>query len=518
MAFPATNDYMQSEGNSRKRVRISRDNEPRNAMEFANSSATVQAVSSSVTPTADSTHSHGAPCLFEQSLANVQTDLEAMRGLITCQICHRFMYEPYSLQCGHTYCYSCVSSWFKGKTKKNCPECRSVIDQTPTPSYIIKEMVLIFSGRNLLLPDGETSEEHINFANEEAEIVARDKADPDPRTGGLFKGIFRPGHTLQAIRDISDNVYRCPNCLHEVEDGWCNQCGEPVEDERGEGFSEYDTDDDLDGDLEDMDGNSDFGTVDGQHDAIELLGNGQILIRHARQRGTHSPVEVSSHTSDDDESDSELDEDETEFNSFIVPDDTNIYDDSASDHGLPDSEDFEPDSESIQQATSRHNRRARQTVVLSSDDEDAAPAQGSRSRVNRQVVNIDDEEEDELPAPIANRRGRTGLRQQNSIEASASSDGSDDGSERYGSIDSDGSDSEEAETIDPHLVPQFDFHRRSRANQMYRTDGSDQDSMEDDENDMHTDDLVGGVDFDDDQEEADDDDEGSDENSAGGDY
>ncbi|EMC91107.1 hypothetical protein BAUCODRAFT_45712, partial [Baudoinia panamericana UAMH 10762] len=159
-------------------------------------------------------------CEHEASLNTLQIDIDAMRHLVTCQICHRLLYEPYALSCGHTYCYSCSSQWFGSNRKKTCPDCRAVITQQPTPSYVIREMVLIFASRNQLLPDGETAEEHTKLAKEEAEIVAKDKANTDDKTGGLFKGCFlhRSGRIpLPPIHDSEDGVDRCPNCHWEVE-------------------------------------------------------------------------------------------------------------------------------------------------------------------------------------------------------------------------------------------------------------------------------------------------------------
>nr|POE51514.1 putative ring finger protein [Quercus suber] len=111
----------------------------------------------------------GLPCPHQQSLTSLLTDVNAMRNLITCQICHNLMYEPFSLACGHTYCYSCLSQWLGHN--KSCPDCRTRATQQPVPSYLVREMVLIFISRTQLLPDGETSEEHVKNAREEAGLV-----------------------------------------------------------------------------------------------------------------------------------------------------------------------------------------------------------------------------------------------------------------------------------------------------------------------------------------------------------
>ncbi|KAG9845128.1 hypothetical protein KCU98_g7003, partial [Aureobasidium melanogenum] len=161
-----------------------------------------------------------------KTLKTLQGDFDDIRQLITCKICERLLYEPYVISCGHTYCYSCLCTWFGTTKKKTCPNCREVITQPPAPSYVIREMTNIFMRSHNLLPDGEAIEQHQQWAFEEAELVKNDKSNGDPKTGGLFKGIFRPRRArLLPNHDPVDHVDRCPRCNWEIEDGMCLQCG-----------------------------------------------------------------------------------------------------------------------------------------------------------------------------------------------------------------------------------------------------------------------------------------------------
>lgn len=361
-----------------------------------------------------------------------------MRQLITCQICHRFMYEPYALSCGHTYCYSCLSQWLGSNHKKTCPDCRTVITQQPTPSYIIRELVLIFVGRSQLLPDGETSEEHNEMVKEEAEIVAKDKANTDPRTGGLFKGTFKRGHLrLLPIHDPGDGVDRCPNCHWEVEDGYCNQCGHPV----GDGFSEFDDDeslsseDEVDNDIDAHDGNDGFG-IDAFGDDVDALVESDedgdmdpeafgtaFYQRHLQFQppivGPHHranrspPVSINSASSDYESEDD--DEHDPSMEGFIDDDDPHDYNGTSTNM-------YTSDGTEVQEVARPPRQRRRAQVVIS-DDDDEEPS----TRAGAIPVDSDDE------GPVAgnsqrNKRSRIVPRQR-PIAISSDDDSSDDESE-----------------------------------------------------------------------------------------
>ncbi|KIV77944.1 hypothetical protein PV11_09716 [Exophiala sideris] len=201
-------------------------------------------------------------------LATFQKHIEDMRNLSLCKICIKPFYEPFILGCGHTYCYSCLASWFGGaqnrKKKKNCPDCRAEVTVQPSPNYLLRDLVHMFINRAELLPEDETVQEHQQAKEDEAVMLAAD------RTGaGLFKGAFVRTHTRllpiwgQGILDQEDNVLRCPECHWELEDGECLQCGfheyEPGDsdydsgEDSGESQSIHTLDDDLDNDADDVD-------------------------------------------------------------------------------------------------------------------------------------------------------------------------------------------------------------------------------------------------------------------------
>ena len=72
-------------------------------------------------------------------LQNSAMDLEDLRTLITCRVCIRPLYEPYTISCGHTFCYSCLRQWFdRDRLQKTCPDCRTMVVQQPAPAYLVR--------------------------------------------------------------------------------------------------------------------------------------------------------------------------------------------------------------------------------------------------------------------------------------------------------------------------------------------------------------------------------------------
>ncbi|KXS94522.1 hypothetical protein AC579_2836 [Pseudocercospora musae] len=389
--MPGEDRHFANEGGSRKRRKMDRDyqsasNTPADAIVLS-SDALVKAESGPSLPLQtvkaemDASHSNGH-CEHEASLRTLQTDLEAMRQLITCKICLRFLYEPYALTCGHTYCYSCIMNWM-GKDqaqqkKKTCPDCRTIIREQPAPSYLIKEMVLIFSNRVELLPEGETSEEHHAMAREEAETVAKDKADMDQETGGLFQGRFKRGGRLNpvlAIRDLSDNVYRCPNCAFEIQRNWCGPCGMRV-------VTDED-DEDMSDETDSMDRELDEDSID--HELDRDMGEDELAF------GYEGPREDGWTDDDDDDDD---DDDGGDIHPYHPAE-------AFGNHNYPlpydsdrDPGDFETDTDASLDAFIDDRDRVDDDVEDESEEAVSTPAVPRRRR-GPAIVLSDDEDDDE---------------------------------------------------------------------------------------------------------------------------
>ncbi|TLD39229.1 hypothetical protein E2P81_ATG00216 [Venturia nashicola] len=177
---------------------------------------------------------------FWQLLKALKNEFETLRSLITCKICYGLLYEPYTTSCGHTYCYTCLCKSFKTHAPQSCPECRTRLQESPAPAFLVRELTHSIIRKTELLPPDETLEQHAKWQKEHADSIQQDKDNTDKRNGGLWKGFFRRPTRLPrpAIRDVEDGVDRCPYCQWELEDGMCQRCGLPF-DENGTGTWEY---------------------------------------------------------------------------------------------------------------------------------------------------------------------------------------------------------------------------------------------------------------------------------------
>lgn len=71
-------------------------------------------------------------------IQTLETSLDDIRTLITCRVCVRPLFEPYTIECGHTFCYGCLVRWFeRDRAKKSCPDCRADVLRPPAPAYLV---------------------------------------------------------------------------------------------------------------------------------------------------------------------------------------------------------------------------------------------------------------------------------------------------------------------------------------------------------------------------------------------
>ncbi|VDB85152.1 unnamed protein product [Peniophora sp. CBMAI 1063] len=174
--------------------------------------------------------------------------LGLMLPSLTCQICLDLLHKPFALApCGHMACYNCLVMWFTTPPandnvhelpqfrKKTCPHCRAVVRERPAEVWAVKEMVANVSRSGLapqFPPPPSNKEEEAAAPVLPGQVAAVRDAwanifPPLPRTGAPVPGMGAGQGEVAAMGmyDAEDHVYRCLDCMHEIWEGSCAQCG-----------------------------------------------------------------------------------------------------------------------------------------------------------------------------------------------------------------------------------------------------------------------------------------------------
>uniref|UniRef100_A0A6B2LQC5 RING-type domain-containing protein n=1 Tax=Arcella intermedia TaxID=1963864 RepID=A0A6B2LQC5_9EUKA len=61
--------------------------------------------------------------------------------MYTCLICMDVFYEPVTLLCGHTYCFTCLYKLVQTSHKNQCPACFEHWKDWPRTNYVLGEII-----------------------------------------------------------------------------------------------------------------------------------------------------------------------------------------------------------------------------------------------------------------------------------------------------------------------------------------------------------------------------------------
>ncbi|KAG0351489.1 hypothetical protein BG005_009011 [Podila minutissima] len=144
----------------------------------------------------------GKPSLGDTVVhAHAQAHAPREAGL-QCVVCVDYFVFPYTAECGHTFCYTCLHSWLE--VHKSCPTCRTKLLRRPTLSFIVRDQVQSAVSR---LPEPDKSAML-------KKIEAESKSIKQIQTNGdLWEGIFRPvnlegiGNTIVDAEDGVSNMF-----------------------------------------------------------------------------------------------------------------------------------------------------------------------------------------------------------------------------------------------------------------------------------------------------------------------
>eukprot|EP00158_Paraphelidium_tribonemae_P007763 Partr_v1_DN28352_c3_g1_i5_m79302 putative RING finger len=168
--------------------------------------------------------------------------LEKSKSGVLCTICVDIFANPFTLECGHSFCYACISGWFDTSCgdgddyiSPTCPTCRRIVSRSPIRN----------NGLGAMAGDLAESLGCVNILSkrmvEGTNMLERDghggKVDP-------FSQYVRPTQLI----DFEDGMSRCPHCLWEVVDGTCSNCAtvfarNPIVESEGDVCDDSDIDD-----------------------------------------------------------------------------------------------------------------------------------------------------------------------------------------------------------------------------------------------------------------------------------
>ncbi|CAB4462537.1 hypothetical protein RhiirA5_504940 [Rhizophagus irregularis] len=170
---------------------------------------------------------------------------------LACIICTGYLANPCTINCGHSFCYSCLREWLKTNRENgsNCPSCRAKITTYPVLSYVLKDQV-------------EAMIEQLSSEEKKGILETLEKEDQIyKQISDHWAGIFDP--SVRPLVDDEDGVLRCPNCGWEVEGSVCRNCRQRIDIENRDcdSVSNDDNDDDnseIDNGIDTYDSNDSF--------------------------------------------------------------------------------------------------------------------------------------------------------------------------------------------------------------------------------------------------------------------
>ncbi|GAA5807392.1 hypothetical protein MFLAVUS_000753 [Mucor flavus] len=177
-----------------------------------------------------------------------QKALQAIEEETKCSICTCTYSDAHLLNCGHTYCGSCILMWLQ--QKKSCPKCRVPAIRQPVPVLALQNIC------DLLRPENVIKEKKMCRAD--------------------WEDLYPVENQSGYIRDVDQDgtIHRCSNCGWELdEDNYCGNCmihydnGSVVNDNE----SDYNMQSDAGSHMEPEEDLDDFVVDDGQVDYEDVI-------------------------------------------------------------------------------------------------------------------------------------------------------------------------------------------------------------------------------------------------------
>jgi hypothetical protein len=102
--------------------------------------------------------------------SNVLTPSEFSDEL-ECAICRETFLKPYTLQCSHTFCKRCITSWMK--VRKSCPTCRKLLTRQPVYNMTLDKVMQVILKKQSEEEQQEMARRQEELEKEESEALQR---------------------------------------------------------------------------------------------------------------------------------------------------------------------------------------------------------------------------------------------------------------------------------------------------------------------------------------------------------
>ncbi|XP_031178705.2 nuclear factor 7, brain-like [Sander lucioperca] len=149
-----------------------------------------------------------------------------VESFLNCHVCSETFRDPVSLGCSHSFCSSCLHTFWEQVKNKNCPICkRKSSKEHPWVNYSLKELADSFSGRQTSGPsEAEKGEKKVEVVvcskhPEEPQLFCKDE---DRVVCPVCDFAHHVGHRLvpveEAVRDLKEQLESDLECLQDKRD------------------------------------------------------------------------------------------------------------------------------------------------------------------------------------------------------------------------------------------------------------------------------------------------------------
>ncbi|XP_028439193.1 tripartite motif-containing protein 35-like [Perca flavescens] len=134
-----------------------------------------------------------------------------VESFLNCHVCSETFRDPVSLSCHHSFCSSCLHTFWEQANNKNCPICkRKSLTDEPGVNFALKELADNFAGRQKSESSetGKEKEKEEEVCDKHPEVPYLFCKDEDRAVCPVCEFSLHHGHTVvpveQAVRDLKE--------------------------------------------------------------------------------------------------------------------------------------------------------------------------------------------------------------------------------------------------------------------------------------------------------------------------